>query len=270
MNKLKKWTKVTNKVSEWIENYVHDNKIKSLVVGVSGGLDSAVVSYLCAMTGVKLYVVSMPIHQPQSHLIRATNHIKWLKERFTNVEEIYVDLTEAFDVLDGQLTTMLRHTNELCSANTRSRLRMTTLYHLASDVRGIVVGTGNKVEDFGIGFFTKYGDGGVDISPIAGFMKSEVKEMAIAGRLLDEIINAIPSDGLWEGDRTDENQIGASYDELEWAMNTMESYPVDENIEKFEKSLTERQVKVLEIYNSFNTKNKHKMLPIPVFDVSTL
>ena len=189
---MKKWTLINEKVSNWIQKYTINGKIKCLVIGVSGGIDSAVVSYLCAMTGFKVYVVSMPIHQPKSHLTRANNHIKWLKENFTNIEEIYVDLTAAFDVLDAQLTTMLRTPNELCSANTRSRLRMTTLYHLATANHGIVVGTGNKVEDFGVGFFTKYGDGGVDISPIAGFMKSEVREMARAGNLLEEIINAVP------------------------------------------------------------------------------
>lgn len=261
---MKNWQETNHKVSNWILEYAKKSKIESLVIGVSGGIDSAVVSYLCALTGMKVYVVSMPIHQPQSHLVRANNHIDWLIERFPNVEKLEIDLTSEFDLLDIKLSSITGN-NPLCSANTRSRLRMSTLYAIATAFKGIVVGTGNKVEDFGVGFFTKYGDGGVDISPIASFMKSEVKLMAIAANFLLEIINAIPSDGLWEGDRTDEDQIGASYDELEWAMKYMTRYSTYPEIVELEDDLTTRQKEIVRIYHSFHTKNQHKMLPIPIY-----
>lgn len=256
-------------VSNWIQNYAQTNGIKSLVIGVSGGIDSALVSYLCALTGMKTYVVSMPIHQPKSHLSRASNHIAWLQEKFPNVEAKFVDLSTAFDILDTDLFEVIDGENQLCSANTRSRLRMTTLYHIATAKNGIVVGTGNKVEDFGVGFFTKYGDGGVDISPIADFMKSEVREMASAAGINQEIIDAVPSDGLWEGDLSDEQQIGASYDELEWAMKMIEVHGTDPgDLAYLQLSLNTREKQVLEIYNRFNTKNRHKMVAIPVYNRS--
>lgn len=244
---------LSDKITEWIKNYTLNNNKKSLVVGISGGVDSGLVSTLCANTGLKTVVLSMPILQKQSQLIRAHNHIDWLKKNFTNVESKEIDLTNVFLKFEDNFTDQ----NKLASANTRSRLRMVTLYHAAALNDGLVVGTGNKVEDFGVGFYTKYGDGGVDISPIADLMKSEVRNLAKELNLLEEIFNAVPTDGLWEDDRSDEDQIGASYDELEWAM---------ENIKNANKNvLSERQIKVIEIYNNFNKQNQHKMNPIPVF-----
>ena len=260
----KSYYEINHIVSGWIKDYADKNGIKSLVIGVSGGIDSALVSYLCALTGLKVYAVSMPIHQPKDHLTRANEHIHWLKEKFENVESVEIDLTSSFEVINGELTMMLGHENELCSANTRARLRMTTLYHLATDKSGIIVGTGNKVEDFGVGFFTKYGDGGVDISPIAAFMKSEVRKMATEAGIIEPIINAVPSDGLREGNLSDEQQIGASYDELEWAMEwaviTKGKHPQAPGYQ-----LSERQQEVFKIYKAFSKKNHHKMVAIPIF-----
>lgn len=251
------WKLINERASSWILNYAKSNGIQSLVIGISGGIDSAVVSYLCAKTGLKVCVISMPILQPEASLSRANNHIQWLKAQFPNVEEYCVNLTGIFERMDDLLSETLGVNNKLCSANLRSRLRMNTLYHLACDRRGIVVGTGNKVEDFGVGFFTKYGDGGVDISPIAGFMKSEVYLMADAAGINEEIIKAIPSDDLWAGGTSDEQQIGATYPELEFAMNMQNVY---------KPKLTKRGEEVMLIYQNFNSKNKHKMEPIPVFD----
>jgi NAD+ synthase len=239
-------------ISEWIKNYSDSNNISSLVVGVSGGIDSAVVSTLCAMTGIPTHCVLMPIHQNPEHTKRGLNHIKWLQSKYSFVELHEFNLTEVYDKF---VDTMKYAKSDLGFANSRSRLRMITLYQLASSSNGIVVGTGNKVEDFGVGFFTKYGDGGVDISPIADFTKTEVYEIANQLGINQEIIDAVPTDGLWGDDRNDETQIGATYPELEWAMtyygNTSE--------------LNERQIEVLKIYYNFNKKNKHKMLPIPIY-----
>lgn len=251
------WKLINEKASNWILNYANKNGINSLVIGISGGIDSAVVSYLCAMTGLKVYVISMPILQPEASLNRAKNHIKWLMERFPNVEEHHVDLTEPFIMFDAHLAKTFGINNELCSANLRSRMRMNTLYYKAGDVSGLVVGTGNKVEDFGVGFFTKYGDGGVDISPIAGLMKSEVYLMAEAADINEEIRIAVPTDDLRVNGASDEQQIGATYPELEFAMNMQNVY---------QPKLTKRGEEVMLIFQNFNTKNKHKMEPIPVFD----
>lgn len=239
-----------DKIVKWLSNYLDGSKMSCFVIGISGGIDSALTSTLCALTNKPTIVISMPIHQAPDQLERAHNHIKWLKENYTNVKSLEIDLTSTFDLFK----TLFDEDNKLALANSRSRLRMTTLYHIASINRGLVVGTGNKIEDFGVGFFTKYGDGGVDISPIADLTKTQVREMAKEVNVIDSILIAKPTDGLWDEDRTDEDQLGATYEELEWAM----SYNGSEN-------LTIREIEVLEIYRKFNTQNKHKMIPIPIY-----
>ena len=241
-------------IVDWIKNYANDNNIKSLVVGVSGGIDSAVTSTLCALTGLETIVVNMPIQQSTNEVDRGLDHVNWLNNKFDNVIPTKVNLNNTFDSFLNDFSNSNLPANKLAEANTRSRLRMVTLYHMAAKYEGIVVGTGNKVEDFGIGFYTKYGDGGVDISPIADLMKSEVYDAGLELGIINSIMVAAPTDGLWGDTRTDEDQIGATYNELEWAM----TFNGDES------SLSPKQKEVLEIYNKFNTANKHKMLPIPV------
>ena len=239
-----------NKVSSWLKDYLETANLDSSVIGVSGGIDSALTSTLSAMTGKKTIVVSMPIHQKENELNRAHNHMKWLSQKFDNVEVLEFDLTHLYETFRLM---WIDEVNNLALANSRSRLRMVTLYQIATINKGLVVGTGNKVEDFGVGFYTKYGDGGVDISPIADLTKTQVRELAEELGVNQEIIDAPPTDGLWEDGRSDEDQIGATYEELEWAM------------EYGGGDITERQKKVLEIYNRFHGQNKHKMEPIPIF-----
>ncbi len=239
-----------NEIVEWLKSYISTSGLGTFVVGISGGVDSALVSTLCAESGTPTILVSMPIHQQQNELNRANTHIKWLENSYSNVSKITVDLTNLYDTFES----LFSNRHELALANSRARLRMTTLYQIAQSNGALVVGTGNKVEDFGVGFFTKYGDGGVDISPIADLMKSEVREMARELGVSSQILDAQPTDGLWGDSRTDEDQIGATYDELEWAMGYEEGF-----------TLTKRQQEVLDIYNKFNKQNKHKMRPIPVF-----
>jgi NAD+ synthase len=243
--------KLNEEISEWLKSYLINNKLDCFVIGISGGVDSALTSILCAITGVKTIVVSLPIRQNKEQLNRVTNHIKWLKERFSNVKSYEIDLTKTFNTFEQ----LFDDKNELALANSRSRLRMTTLYQIAGSNKGLVVGTGNKIEDFGIGFFTKYGDGGVDISPIADLLKSEVFTMAKELGVIDEIINAKPTDGLWDDNRSDEDQIGATYDELEKIMTYTGSL----------KNLTERELEVYNIYTRLNKLNKHKITQIPIF-----
>jgi NAD+ synthase len=254
---MSKYEKLGEYISDWLRDYASNSGISSLVVGISGGIDSALTSTLCAKTGLKTYVVSLPLRQDKRQLSRASDHISWLKSRFQNVESFEFDLSSVFNVYEQLL--IQEFNSELSFANSRSRLRMTTLYHIAGSVNGLVVGTGNKVEDFGVGFYTKYGDGGVDVSPIADLMKSEVRELSRSLGISEEILIAKPTDGLWGDDRSDEDQIGASYDELEWAM--MYDGLSDNGISE---KLTSRQVLVLEIFNRLNLANRHKMLPIPV------
>jgi NAD+ synthase len=241
-------------IRNWIKNYCNsmEKKPDSLVVGVSGGIDSAVVSTISAMTGMKVKALSMPIRQLkfQDDLSRA--HLKWLKSKFSNVDEIIINLDEVFNSFEKSLG---QFNNEHAFANSKARLRMATLYQVAGANNGIVVGTGNKVEDFGVGFYTKYGDGGVDISPIADLMKSEVRQMARELGVIEEILIAKPTDGLWGDDRTDEDQIGASYEELEWAMD-FKNNPEE---------LVGRAKEVYYIYHKFHENNKHKMIQIPIF-----
>ena len=250
------YIKLSSYISQWLYNYCENAKVSGFVIGISGGIDSAVTSTLCAETGKKTILVNLPINQSESEYIRATEHIENLKSRFSNVESIEVNLTETFEVLSGSLP-FEASSNSLAMANTRSRLRMTTLYAIAQGHNCLVAGTGNKIEDFGIGFYTKYGDGGVDVSPIADLLKSEVFLLGKTLNVIESIQNAAPTDGLWGDQRTDEDQIGAKYSELEWAMQ----FKGDED------ELTTRQKEVLSIYRKLNAVNQHKMLPIPVCSI---
>ena len=217
-------------ISNWIKDYVNamPNKAESLVIGISGGIDSSVSSTLSAMTGLKTIVVSMPIKQKKTQHDLSLKHQQWLIKNFKNVEVHTLELDKLFEIFKSSLS---KFDNEHGMANSRARLRMTTLYQVAAANKGIVVGTGNKIEDFGVGFFTKYGDGGVDISPIGDCEKTEVWELGRELKILDEIINAQPTDGLWVDGRTDEDQLGLSYKELEEAIDN----PNSSNREKYEK-----------------------------------
>lgn len=255
--------KVVDHIVEWLKNYATQARMDGFVVGVSGGIDSAVTSTLCAKTGLRTLCVEMPIHQAESQVNRAQEHIAQLKSRFANVTDVRVDLTPVFENFKQQAPYTQDDTFlDLSLANTRARLRMTTLYYFAGLHRYLVCGTGNKVEDFGVGFFTKYGDGGVDLSPIADLMKSEVYEI---GKVLDvpiSIMQAAPTDGLFGDSRTDEDQIGASYDELEWAMQMQEEG-------KTPQDFVGRNKEVLTLYLTLNRANQHKMKPIPIFKIPT-
>lgn len=249
---------VIEHITQWLRNYSESSGTKGFVVGVSGGIDSAVTSALCARTGKPTLLVDMPIYQDEKQVSRGKKHIQSLQSEFENVTSRSVELTGVFDsLIDALPETPISSEREMSLVNARARLRMTTLYYFAGLEGKLVVGTGNKVEDFGVGFFTKYGDGGVDISPIANLMKSEVYELGKALGISEEIIKAPPTDGLWGDDRTDEDQIGATYPELEWAMG----YTGDES------SLTERQQEVLRIYRKLHAANRHKMEPIPICEV---
>ena len=231
-------------ISNWIKDYVEKmpSKAQSLIIGISGGIDSSVSSTLSAMTGIKTIVLSMPIKQKSSQHDLSLKHQEWLVKNFDNVEAHTLNLDKLFETFENTLSNF---DSELGMANSRARIRMTTLYQVAAANKGIVVGTGNKVEDFGVGFYTKYGDGGVDISPIADCNKSEVWEIGKSINILQEIIDAAPTDGLWDDGRTDEGQLGLKYEELEEAMNNVNSI----NREKYEK---------------IRKMNLHKMEPIPV------
>lgn len=253
--------KVVNHIVDWLKDYATKAGVKGFVIGVSGGIDSAVTSALCAKTGLDLLCVEMPIHQAKSQVNRALNHIDWLKSNFKAASSIEVNLTPVFDGLINALPKVENEESRFMSlANTRARLRMTTLYYFAALRKYLVAGTGNKVEDFGVGFYTKYGDGGVDLSPIADLLKSEVYEIAHYLGINQEIIEAAPTDGLWGDDRTDEDQIGASYPELEWAMQMRDEGKTATDFEG-------RQKEVFEIYMHYNTSNKHKMISIPICEI---
>ena len=240
MNSDKKITYISN----WIKDYALSLPFNppSLIIGVSGGIDSAVTSTLCAKTGLKTIAVSMPIKQNQSQHDLSLRHLKWLEDSFDNVEIMTIELDEVFKSFELRMTNF---NNALAFANSRSRLRMVTLYQIAQSNKGIVVGTGNKVEDFGVGFYTKYGDGGVDISPIADCTKTDVWNMGKSLGIMNEIIEAAPTDGLWDDSRNDESQLGLTYEQIEEAMNNSNSKYHD---------------KYLEI----REPNLHKMRPIPV------
>src|SRR5690606_10851009 len=210
---------VIDYIVNWLETYAKNANIEGFVVGISGGIDSAVVSTLCAKTGMPTLCMEMPIHQAENQVSRGKEHITFLKNKYANVQSTEINLSPVFDEFSAQMPqTSNESALKLSLANSRARLRMTTLYFLAGTTNSLVVGTGNKIEDFGVGFFTKYGDGGVDISPIADLMKSEVYEMARALNVPASILKAPPTDGLFGDNRSDEDQLGASYDELEWAM----------------------------------------------------
>ena len=243
-------------IVDWIKNYKDTNNIDGLVVGVSGGIDSALTSTLCGLSGIKTLCLNMPIKQKEDQYIRAKRHIEWLMEKFENIQTIDIDLTNVFFEFSSTVEKN-SSTNKLALANTRSRIRMMTLYYHATINNSIVVGTGNKVEDFGIGFYTKYGDGGVDISPIADLMKSEIFEISKELKINKEILEAKPTDGLWDDDRTDEDQIGASYDDLEIVMDSLEK---GVSPEKFDNKTRED----FNIYIKHHNANKHKMKSIPV------
>jgi len=249
-----------DRIVKWISDYAIENSISSLVIGVSGGIDSAVTSTLCAKTGINTIVLNMPIHQAESQRNLSKMHIDWLISNFDNVIGKEFDLTQTFDTfidadLGGEKIT------NLARANSRARIRMAALYAISASNNGIVVGTGNKVEDFGVGFYTKYGDGGVDISPIADLYKTEIYLISESLGIIEEIRDAPPTDGLWDDGRTDEDQIGASYEELEWAMEQPESISED---------LNDRQKEVMKIYLKFRNSNLHKMEEIPVFDAELI
>jgi NAD+ synthase len=245
--------KTKEHIVHWLNSYCDQAGAKGFVIGISGGIDSAVTSSLCALTNKKVVLVNMPIRQSTSEYNRSQEHIEDLSKRHQHVISHEVNLTEVFSAFETILPP-LAASNKLSMANTRARIRMTTLYAIAQSENCLVVGTGNKIEDFGIGFYTKYGDGGVDISPIADLMKSQVYSLGRELNVVLSIQKAAPTDGLWGDNRTDEDQIGASYDELEWAMVF--------NGDK--ENLTNRQKKVIELYERLNKINQHKMIPIPV------
>lgn len=249
---------VANQIVNWLKEYAENAKVNGFVVGISGGVDSAVTSTLCALTGFKVICVEMPIHQDEKQINRGKEHINQLKKRFENVSSIETDLTQTFDTFQNSVPKsddVAKY--NLALANTRARLRMTTLYYIAGIEGLLVAGTGNKVEDFGVGFYTKYGDGGVDLSPIADLMKSEVYQLGQYLEIPTSIQTAAPTDGLFGDDRTDEDQLGATYDELEEAMLADEEGKTENDFEG-------RKQEVFRIYKRLNTINQHKMNPIPV------
>ena len=245
MNRIDSYEDLTDRIVGWLKDYYWEHNIKSFVVGVSGGIDSAVVSTLCAKTGLPTYVLTMPLHSKVGNTFLSDVHAHTLYKEYSNVTVTNIDLSETYETLLFNIDQDFVD-NQLANANTKSRLRMVALYQVAGSVGGIVVGTGNKVEDYGIGFYTKYGDGGVDIAPIADLYKTEVWELGKHLGVDQRIINAKPTDGLWSDSRTDEDQIGATYEQLEEAMEYRRGSAVD-------------------ILDGYNRKNSHKMNPIPTF-----
>ena len=245
MNRIKDYDRLAFDIDRWLKDYYYMHSIKAFVVGVSGGIDSAVVSTLCAKTELPTYVLTMPLHSKEGNTKLSDAHAKALMKKYSNVRVVNIDLSDTYESLLFNIDQDFVN-NKLANANTKSRLRMVSLYQVAGSVGGIVVGTGNKVEDYGIGFYTKYGDGGVDIAPIADLYKTEVRELGGYLGVDALIIDAKPTDGLWEDGRTDEDQIGATYEELEEAMENGEGKAVD-------------------ILYKFNNQNSHKMQPIPTF-----
>ena len=251
--------KVAQHITQWLKSYATNAKTHGFVVGVSGGIDSAVTSTLCAMTGLPTLCLEMPIHQAKDQSSRAHKHVQHLVHKYPKTSGLKVDLSAAFDQFTHCVVQDQGHDrNDLSLANARARLRMTTLYYYAGIHQYLVAGTGNKVEDFGVGFYTKYGDGGVDLSPIADLVKSEVFALGRYLGITQEILEAPPTDGLYHDSKTDEEQLGATYDELEWAMKL--SAEGDHATAQF----SPRQAEVFSIYQKLNRVNQHKMMPIPV------
>jgi len=250
MNRISDYKELETQIVTWITGYVNKNRLKGLVVGVSGGIDSAVVSTLCARTGLPTYVMTMPLHSSSKNDELSDVYSNYLEDNYDNVTKVHLPLTEVYDrfiaAFDFWAGDCEFTKNDLANANTKSRMRMVSLYQVAGSVGGIVVGTGNKVEDYGIGFYTKYGDGGVDIAPIADLYKTEVWELGKHLGVDQRIIDAPPTDGLWGDSRTDQDQIGATYEDLEHAMEHGNGPAV-------------------RILHDLNTANKHKMIPIPTF-----
>jgi len=255
-----KYDIIADNIIQWLKDYAKKSKTNGFVVGISGGIDSALTSTLCANTGLPTLCIDMPILQSKNEVNRASNHITWLQKNFNNISHKSIDLNNVFSSFKSAVEKNNDQNNFLPLANSRSRLRMTTLYFFAGTNNYLVVGTGNKVEDFGIGFYTKYGDGGVDISPIADLNKTDVFEISKTLGVIDEIIKAKPTDGLWDDGRTDEDQIGATYKELEWAMD-------QKDLNKKSVDFTAREKEVIEILTKFNQQNLHKMIPIPIYKI---
>lgn len=256
-----KTEKIIDHIVQWLSNYAKNAGSKGFVIGVSGGIDSAVTSTLCAMTGLEVLCLDMPIHQDKNQVDRAKNHTDWLLNKYSNVSQTTVNLSPVFDQFIQVVPAVTQEEDRFMSlANTRARLRMSSLYYFAALHGLLVAGTGNKVEDFGVGFYTKYGDGGVDLSPIADLLKTEV--YALGGHLgiHEDILTAAPTDGLWGDSRTDEDQIGASYPELEWAMKMNAD---GKRLEDF----VGREAEVFGIFQKLNLANQHKMKPIPVCEI---
>lgn len=253
--------KIKNHIVNWLQDYVANAGVKGYIIGVSGGVDSAVVSTLCAMTGLKVLLMELPIRQKKDEVSRAWEHIRFLQNNYKNVEALSVDLTPAFEALckTFEVEKTEFSAEKLALANSRSRLRMLTLYYFAQIHGLLVCGTGNKVEDFGIGFYTKYGDGGVDVSPIADLYKTEVYELSRYLNLVESIQSAVPTDGLWDTERTDEQQIGATYPELEQIQK--------EFGKKTESDYSGRELEVFKIFSRMNKAAQHKIKPIPVCDI---
>jgi len=273
MNRINDYGELEDNIVKWLSDYcILNPKIKSFVVGISGGIDSSVVSTLCALTGMKTYVVGMPINQIEDQESLSDAHGQWLSSKFNNVEFVKTDMSSVYDSFLKNISEDIGErfaTNKLSQANSRSRIRMVTLYQIAGSTNGIVVGTGNKVEDYGVGFYTKYGDGGVDIAPIADLYKTEVWKLGEYLGIDQRIISADPTDGLWDDGRTDVDQLGVSYELLEWVMesdilNWKLSEIKDLNQWKGQ-SLTEDQKEAVNQYIKFNTQNRHKMVEIPTF-----
>jgi len=249
-----KYKETADYITHWLKSYAEKSGVNGFVVGISGGIDSAVTSTLCAATGLQTIVLTMPIRQNANEYDRGKRHMQWLSDNYPQVRVAETDLTPIFNSIESHLPSDIQ--DFLTMANTRSRLRMMTLYAYATHHKLLVAGTGNKVEDFGVGFYTKYGDGGVDVSPIADLYKTQVYAIGKTLGIIEEILQAPPTDGLFADGRTDEDQIGATYPELEWAMEYLRTNSSDK--------LTERQATVMSIYQSRHRANQHKMNPIPV------